>query len=362
MTMDDLLRETVHGMADEARTATDLATGAMVRGRRIRHRRRAALAMAAVALVGVTTLPYLALRDAVPQPASSANTAGWSTDRPFPLPGGWVVAAVGRGNGQPRSTPPSPADHLVLNRDIGRYQAVAEVRDIWPAPRGSMVAVAADNDGHDGQVGVLDLASGQTRWFDHGYATDPQWSPDGRRLLLVVEMGFAVIDVTTGRMSSYTIDTSTYRCTDHCLFTWQPDGRHVGLPVDDPTAPAPAEGALDVPARRGVQLFAADTGQATRLLPVRGNPISTAAWSPDGTRVLIGENRSDEYHLVDVRSGKVLRTFRADSSSLYFVDDDRLLELGPRNARLLAVDTGRLLQQAALPAELHVRRVSAAPR
>jgi hypothetical protein len=367
MTIDELLRETVHGLAREARPPVDLVTGAMVQGRRLRRRRRVALTAAAVALVGTTAIPY-AVRNDVPAPAPAVQpTTGpqprwWET--PVALPGGWLVTgldpdpSVQRGAGSPGAQ----ADALVLDRRTGRYRAIPQVRDLWPAPRGSMVAFSTNDRTHTGEVGVLDTDTGRTEWVDDESGLAPQWSPDGRRLLLTTPDGFAVYEVSTRRRTAHAIDQAAYRCTESCLFTWQPDGVLVSLPIDDLDSPEPPEGALDVPAARGVQLFATDTGLPVRLLPTRGDPEGTEAWSPGGRYVLLRERDQGDRQLVEVSGGRVVRTLPQSSwagARWFFVDDNHLLSVHGGLASSITIEPWQVVTQVALPTGVSGRVVGA---
>lgn len=368
MTIDELLRDAVHGLAHEARTPADLATGAMVRGRRIRRRRRSGLtaAVVAVALLAMTAIPY-AVRHERPAPAVEmriGQQVRW-WEAPVALPGGWIVTGFGRNSGgldDAGSPARAPKDAMVLDRHAGRYRSIPHVRLLWPAPSGRIVAFSADDNAHYNQVGLLDLDTGRTEWIQQESLQAPQWSPDGRRLLFTTGEGFVVLEVSTRRATPHAVDSATYPCSAECLFTWQPDGEQVGRPVDDPGGPEPPEGAPDVPARKGVQLFAADTGQPTKLLPTRGDPRGTEAWSPGGRYVLLGERDRGARQLVEVTSGKVVRTFPEsswDGVSLYFTDDDHLLAIRGDGASSIAIDTGRVVAEVSLPAEAGIRAIGA---
>ena len=360
MTIDDLVRDTVHGLADEADPATDLATGAMVRGRRLRHRRRAGLAAAAVALVGAAVLPYQWVQGqrVGPRGEATAGSQHW-WDRPVALPGDWVATSL-NADAAPAATRPGAGDLLVLDRRTGRYRWLESVDTAWPAPAGDLVAIESSDSRHVGELGIRDMADGTTRWLFKGeFNLDPQWSADGRRLLLSTQTGFTVIDTDTGSSTAHPVDQKRYACTDFCLYTWQPDGLHVALPLDDPLA-QPAEGAPDLPARKGVQLFAADTGRATALLPLHGNPVSSQAWSPDGRLVLLGAAEPGDPQIADVASGQVIRTLRGAPDQQYFVDSNRLLGIHEGSAELTAVDTGKVLGRTTLPDGVEGRAMTVA--
>lgn len=361
MTMEDLLRDAVRDLAAEARPATDLALTAMTRGRRLRRRRYAAMAAVVVALIGVAAVPYALLphRADAPAPVAAAPVP-WS-EHPVALPGDWVVAGLGRGPGGPPDGS-EPDGIVLLHRATGRYQVPSDpspqdalgVQRVLAAPRGGLVAIDLSE-----RIAVFDSNTGRTRWLEIN-GSSPQWSPDGRRLLFTTDNGYAIVDARSGASTRHAIDHSRFRCTA-CMFTWFPDGKQVALPIDDPGR-EPAEGAVDRPVRKGVQLFGADTGRATSPLPVRGDPIDSTAWSPDGKAVLVGDVELGDRQLVDVATGRVRRTIARPSGPMCFVAPDRLLIIDAHRARLVAAGTGVTMATADLPAEIHGNRVIAAPR
>ncbi|MFE9956338.1 TolB family protein [Micromonospora sp. NPDC005299] len=359
---DETLRAAVRELADHAGPAPDLAARALGRGRRLRRRRRVAAAGAALVAVVAVTLPFVLLRPAAaPPPATPPATAtpsptllpppgpDWTT-KPLVLPGGWVVTRAqvsgGSGNG------------FLLDRGRGRYFATDRYDGIFPAPTGSLVAVRDDD--RPREVGLFDLASGKTRWYVVGRALSvPRWSPDGRRLLFTTTQldneGFIVMEVD-GTKHTYRVDRRAYFCTDYCDFTWTRDGREVVLPQTG--GGGHNEAVRDK--RRGVQLFSADDGRPTRLLPVPGDPAGPWAWSPDGTLVVV--RGQQEPLLVETATGRVVHPL--PSAEVVWLPDDRLLYRRPFGTGdfVLADPSGRELVRQPLPKQLVDLEVSVAPR
>ncbi|SBT49710.1 TolB family protein [Micromonospora auratinigra] len=359
--LDETLRAAVHELADEVGPAADLAGRAIGRGRRLRRRRRATVALGTLAAVVAVVLPFALLR---PQPAARPTApttpaatasptrlatpgANW-TAGPLVLPGGWVVtraqAKGGSGSG------------FLLDRARGRYVATDRYDGIYPAPTGSLVAVR--DEARPRQVGLIDVSSGATHWYEVGRALSvPRWSPDGRRLLFTTyqldHFGFIVMGTDgtrkTHRMTGYA------GCSDYCDFTWSRDGREVVLPQ---TGGEHDEARRD--ARRGVQLFSADDGRPTRLVPIPGDPSGPWAWSPDGKLVVV--QGREEPLLVETATGRTVNPL--PSAEAVWVSDDRLLYRRPlgQGDFTLADPTGRELVRQPLPKELISLEVLIAPR
>ncbi|TDB73389.1 PD40 domain-containing protein, partial [Micromonospora sp. KC721] len=273
--------------------------------------------------------------------------ADWTT-KPLVLPGGWVVtrAQVEGGSGT----------GMLLDRGRGRYFRTDRYDGIFPAPTGSLVAVRDLDRPRD--IGLFDLASGKTRWYEVGRALSvPQWSPDGRRLLFTTHQvdyfgGFIIME-TDGTKQRHLPER--LGCTDFCEFTWTRDGRHVALPQ---TVGSHDESRRH--ARLGVQLFSADDGRRTRFVPMPGDPAGPWAWSPDGTRVVV--QGQQEPLLVETTTGRVLNPL--PSADVAWVTDDRLLYRRPlgSNDFVLADPTGRELIRQPLPRQLVDFEVAVAPR
>ncbi|MFI7435284.1 hypothetical protein [Micromonospora haikouensis] len=361
---EEALRAAVRDLALQARPVPDLAAGAMRRGRRLRTRRRAAtaagaalVAVAAVALPFVLLRPESPVRPAVPEPTATVTptpellpTPGpsWSTS-PLALPGGWVITSAAQGG-----------VGWVLDRDRGRYQRAAGYDGVWPAPKGTLAALA-DED-RPGEIGLADAARRRTSWIRTGkWIMQPQWSPDGRRLALTLRgegepMRLGVLDASGG-FREFPVDTDRYFCTDSCFFTWTRDGREVALQQTGGGGPLSES---ERHPRRGVQLFSAEDGRPTRFVAMPGDPAGPWAWSPDGRLVVV--QGQHEPLLVETADGRVVRSLPAADAA--FVTDDRLLYRRPYADRdfVLADPTGRELVRQPLPPELVDRNITVAPR
>ncbi|WP_148308238.1 PD40 domain-containing protein [Actinoplanes friuliensis] len=357
--MEELLRETVHDLAGEARTATDLATGARVRGRRLRRRRQAGYVVAVVLLAALTTVPYAVLRDTAlpPLPPSTGissapvpQTSRWSAKEPFGLPGGTVITGVGG-----VSTETGTGQSLVLERNAKQYKALpASTTASWPSPNGRWVAV--QDDQRAGQIGVRRVSTGNIQWLPGEKLSGPAWSPDGDRLLLTTEEGgFAVVTAATAAVKTHSVDQSKFACTDSCQYSWLPQGDQVAIAL---TAGHVSEAERD--RVEGLAIFAAATGAPVRTVPVPGAPVGQDAWSPDGRLVLIEPERLDssDLRIAEVETGRVLGTFRAWSGQ--FLRDGSILGLD--DGAVTRYDaSGRALQKVILPTFLARREFTVGP-
>ncbi|WFE32886.1 hypothetical protein [Micromonospora sp. WMMD975] len=361
--LDETLRTAVRDLAADAAPAPDLAWRAIGRGRRLRRRRRVATAAAVLVAVVAVTLPFVLLRPApTPPPTTPPVTvtpspvlrtepgADWA-DSPLVLPGEWVVtrAQVTGGSGS----------GFLLDRGRGRYFATDRYDGIYPAPTGSLVAVRDDD--RPREIGLFDLTTGKTRWYEVGRALSaPSWSPDGRRLLFTTDQldrfGFIVLG-TDGAKRYHFVDSQRFLCTDYCFFLWSPDGREVLLQQTDPSRPRSE--AVRHP-RRGVQFFSADTGRPTRFEPLPGDPAGPWSWSPDAKLAVV--QGQQEPLLVETATGRVVNPL--PSADVVWVTGDRLLYRLPYGSGdfALADTTGRVLVRQPLPRQLVDLAVTIAPR
>ncbi|NES29737.1 hypothetical protein GCE86_25470 [Micromonospora terminaliae] len=358
--LDETLRAAVRDLADGAGPAPDLAARALGRGRRLRRRRRVTAAAAALVAVAAVTLPFVLLR---PRPAPPPTTppttatpspsmrptpgADWA-GKPLVLPGDWVVtraqAAGGSGGG------------VLLDRKRGRYFSTDRYDGIFPAPTGSLVAVRDDD--RPREIGLFDLASGKTRWYEVGRAlSTPRWSPDGRRLLFtshqVDHFGFIVLH-PDGTRQVHPVGLLGWPCADSCEFTWTRDGREVALTLSKRRSESwPRDLA------KGVQLLSAEDGRPTRLVTMPGGPVGPDAWSPDGRYVVV--QGQQEPLLVETATGRVVNPL--PTADVVWVTDDRLLYRRPNGSRdfVLADPSGRELVRQPLPKQLVGLELSVAP-
>ncbi|MDH6463238.1 dipeptidyl aminopeptidase/acylaminoacyl peptidase [Micromonospora sp. A200] len=353
---EDVLRAAVQDLVGQARPAPDLAAVAIARGRRLRARRRATAGAAVLVAVLAVTVPFVLLRPAPPtrpavpepQPTPSVHPTpgtGWK-DSPLALPGGWRVTGGVRGG-----------SGYLLDRSRDRYVRTQGYDEVWPAPTGTVTAVA-DED-RPGQIGLVDSRKATVRWY-RAPGADPQWSPDGRRLVLTRfrqgahHIGILALD---GTFREYAVDRTRYFCTDRCLFTWARNGREVALPLTDAFKPRSES---ERHPRWGVQFFSADDGRPTRFVTIPGDPAGPWAFSPDGQWAVVQGQRDPL--LVDAVTGNVVRTL--PSAEVAWVSNDRLLYRRPSGSGdfVLADTEGRELERQPLPRELVDRDVTVAPK
>ncbi|MFR9774508.1 TolB family protein [Micromonospora sp. MS34] len=361
-TLDETLRAAVLDLADGAGPVPDLAARALDRGRRLRRRRRVATAAATLVAATAMTLPFVLLRPDPPTPPATptptvtpsptrlaAPGADWAT-KPLVLPGGWVVTRAQRAGGSGYG--------FLLDRKRGRYITTDRYDGIFPAPTGSLVAIHDDDRPKD--VGLIDLASGKTRWYRvDGALSVPRWSPDGRRLLFtthrVDHFGFIVLDTDGTRKTHLLNGPLGWPCANFCDFIWLPNGREVGLTLAARKGPESSPRDL----AKGVQVFSADDGRPTRLITMPGEPARPEAWSPDGKLVVV--QGQQEPLLVETATGRVVNPL--PSADVVWVGDDRLLYRLPFGAGdfALADPAGRTLVRQPLPRKLVDLELTVAP-
>jgi Tol biopolymer transport system component len=143
---------------------------------------------------------------------------------------------------------------------------------------------------------VVDLRTGKVERLTHSpdsWEFDPDWSPDGRHIALVVgdgddDDGLFLLNVSSGRM------TRLSRGEFPQSPRWAPDGRRIAFAVARFTEPS------------GIVIVGRD-GKSRRRL-IRQRWISALAWSPDGSRIAytrtVGEGRRAERLMVIRRDGR----------------------------------------------------------
>ncbi|XVU25473.1 WD40 repeat domain-containing protein [Actinoplanes sp. CA-054009] len=359
MTLEEGVRATVNDLAASAPLPVDLAGAARRKGRGIRRRRQAGAALA-VAVLAVTPYVIVEKQKAQPAPAGPAPSATATAIRrtaapqdwakaPLELPGGGIVTAVTRTD-VGRDTPAGrtlPTGNVVLDRATGRYVALkSNYYTVWGAPRKNRGVVS--NGG--GGLGIV-RADGSVKWVQIAYTLDPQWSPDGTRLLASTLNGYTVIDAATGGMSRHTLPEAMATCPDSCFFTWLPDGRSIAIARRDLTAPQSEEVADEVEA---VTIYDVETGERVRTMPVPGVPVSGNAWSPDGSRVLL-EAGGTGWRIADTRTGQIITA--VPESNARFLPDGRILGLTDKLATLYDPN-GTVVEVMTLPRDFRYRTVS----
>ncbi|GAA2495184.1 hypothetical protein [Winogradskya humida] len=337
--MNDLLRQAIREMADETRPAGDLAAGAMARGRQLRRRRRAAVGAAVALLVLITFIPYAVLREThrqetpavEPTPTPTIGHPPWSPDKPFGLPGGWMVTGL------------AGDTDAVFDTETRKYRLLEkDFTGIWVSPDARYAAVTDDVRPY---IGIIDLRTQRLTWTTVGFVLEPQWSSDSASLLLTGTDRFTVITAATGKVRRHPLD-ERFSCVDYCLYTWLPGNKEVALAkvgVNGSETNGPTVSALTV--------LDATTGEWTRDLAVPGVPPGQDAWSPDGTTVIVrGDGKQpDLLRIADVTTGKV-RTQLATTRA-FFISDDRIIGFENGTAVLMDLD-GRAIAKQDFPEEL----------
>lgn len=129
-------------------------------------------------------------------------------------------------------------------------------------------------------------------------------------------------------------------CADDCLLTWLPNGKEVALPE---------------PAKNRIRILSVTTGGTARIIPVRGVPAGSDAWSTDGRYVLVTDG--DQTRIAETATGRVLGT--VSGGAAHFVDGDQVLTIG--DTATLHDLTGKVLRTQDLPADLRGRDISIGP-
>jgi len=324
--LDQMIRRTVTDLATQARGA-DLTRTALAKGRSMRRRRLAITAGAAATATAIALLTPsvlhpdgdngLALAEPTSSPSASPEDVFTHTfldaNRPMELVDGWIILG----------------SKLVYDRSRGAYVSVVGDQ-IYPSPTGTKVAAISDEQ--QNRVEVTDFRTGSSRTFDVGPSWEPQWSPDGTRLLFTVmpkddpvRLEIVVLDVASGSTTRHTVDWNTYQCNERCQFTWLPSGLEIALALTDKGL---EHDEAQPDRERGLQIFTTD-GVPTRLVPVPGWVAGPHAWSPDGRRAVVSGTttvdgkREGQPQIVDVVTGEVIQALA--SSDAYWVDNDRLL-------------------------------------
>jgi Tol biopolymer transport system component len=162
---------------------------------------------------------------------------------------------------------------------------------------------------------------------------DPQWSPDGDRLLFtkppvgepaVRTLVATVLDVRTWQTTTTLLDVSGLTCAEvECQLTWLPSGTEIAITLAHKGG---GEYLPSVPF--GIQTFTLD-GARARSLPIAGSPTGSASWSPDGRYVVVHgvspDGQETPGQVVEVATGAVVRRMDGYVMQAAWVDNDRML-------------------------------------
>ena len=326
MKVEQYLRATLREMAGQARGVDELARTAMLRGVRMRRRRRLAAVSGAVALLLAALTPFVLKRTPSPEiaigptasasPSRAASSGQLSEVEPRGLAGGWVLAGV---------------HNWVLDRGSNTYTRLrAQQKDesrYLASPAGGLAAIVSrDAEGSQDLIDFVTTAGVPVRTVRIASNGVYQWSPQGDRLLTGVwgakdpgvsasGFGFAVIEARTGHISDHRVETQRYDCS-MCAFAWSRDGGEVALGIADRRGREAAE------RYAGVQFFDARNGRPTRAMPLRAMFAGPFSWSPSGRYVIVRPDAlSSGYQIVDTQDFSA-RPFPYDA---VFVTDGVLL-------------------------------------
>jgi dipeptidyl aminopeptidase/acylaminoacyl peptidase len=181
--------------------------------------------------------------------------------------------------------------------------AIDSPRDIRVSPRERAVAWVADAAGAR-QLFVHSLRGGLPTQITASEkdVSDPQWSPDGRRLAFVRDDEIWVVEVDGGRMQrvdGHPAGSSAPR--------WSPDGRH--LAFQSRRRGWPQVWLIEAPTPRRGRPPARPARPRPRALTAPGLEVEDFVWSPSGAELALVASRSEDDEtrqivLLDVASGQ----------------------------------------------------------
>jgi dipeptidyl aminopeptidase/acylaminoacyl peptidase len=261
-----------------------------------------------------------------------------------------------RGKRRATSAPPSASSargksgRTAAGLTVEAIVAIDAPREFRLNPRDRLVAYTAESAGAR-QLFVLSLRGGYPTQLTASEkpVSDPQWSPDGRRLTYIRDNALHVIEADGSRdtvVTEHPVGVSSPR--------WSPDGRRLAFisrrrgwsQVWIVDAPVPRRGR---PARE-------PRPPEPRVLTPTGIDVEDLAWSSDGRTIAVGAIRAPDHsvgeiHLVDVASGDERRVA---GGGLDWASGPRPM---PDGSFLYATDADGWFQIVHLSADERERRV-----
>ncbi|MFI7640817.1 hypothetical protein [Nonomuraea sp. NPDC049400] len=309
MSTDELVKDVLAAVADDARLPAGVAQAAWRQRTRMRIRRvtATAAALAAAVTVGVITVPSLVPRDD-PQVATGQIEGDIAADPGRSTPVERVAA------GRVTLTAyavcePSCSWYLLTHAGTGGYTG-ARWGWVDVAPSGRTAAVLEETLPAR-RIGLVDTsAASLRRWIDLGRAVagSVAWSPDGKQLLVTtydhvpglladpagepdarqVRTGFAIVDVESGKATFHDLpgDPGSTGLRDD--LSWSRDGSLIWE---------------DTGARQKPREYYDLTGRPRPGPAQESESDQPAGLSPDGRRLAMGGRSGSAPFVVDVGSG-----------------------------------------------------------
>lgn len=186
---------------------------------------------------------------------------------------------------------------------VERIVAAELPREFRLSPRERVVAYTAEVAGAR-QVMLLPLRGGSPTQLTGGEkdASDPQWSPDGRRLVFVRDRALWVVEADGSRevrLAAHPAGESAPR--------WSPDGLRIAF--ISKRRGWPQVWIIDAPVPRRGRPARTPKAAEPRPVTATGIDIELFAWSPDGVRLAVvaqpaAPSSRHEISIVDVASGE----------------------------------------------------------